>query len=110
MGRWWARLLVERDTRRVVGSSGFVGPPDRDGVVVTGYAVYPEDQRRGYASEAVTALVAWALTQPGVRRVRATIHPTNPASRRVAAKAGLRMVGELRDEQDGDLEVWELDR
>ena len=108
MGRWWARLLVERDTRRVVGSSGFVGPPDRDGVVVTGYAVYPEDQRRGYASEAVTALVAWALAQPAVQRVRATIHPTNHPSRRVAEQAGLKPVGMTHDAKEGDREVWEI--
>jgi ribosomal-protein-alanine N-acetyltransferase len=107
---WWARLLVERETRRVVGSSGFVGPPDADGVVTTGYAVYPADQGRGYAGEAVRALVGWALRQPGVRRVRATIHPTNLPSRRVAEKAGLRLVGRMHDETDGDLDVWETER
>ncbi len=62
------RLLVRRDTGEAVGAAG-VAAPDADGPVEIGYAVYPEQEGRGYATEAARGLVRWALAQPGVRRV-----------------------------------------
>ena len=105
---WWARLLVRRETREAVGSAGFGGRPDTAGTTVVGYSVYPEFQGHGYATEAVRALVGWALAQPGVARVRATIPPWNAPSLRVAEKAGLRRVGTAVDEEAGEVEVWEI--
>ena len=106
---WWARLLIRRQTREAVGSAGFAGAPDATGTVVVGYSVYPEFQGHGYATEAVRALVAWALAQPNVTRVRATIPPGNGPSLRVAEKAGLRRVGTEIDEEVGEVEVWEIE-
>jgi ribosomal-protein-alanine N-acetyltransferase len=105
---WWARLLVRRDTREAVGSAGFAGPPDETGTVTVGYAVYPACQGLGFATEAVRVLVLWALAQPGVARVRATIPPNNAPSRRVAERAGLRPVGTAHDAEAGEVEVWEI--
>ena len=105
---WWSWLLVRRDTDRAVGSVGFGGPPDADGAVVVGYAVYPEFQGQGFATEATRALVAWALAQPGARLVRATIPPENAPSRRVAEGAGLRQVGIGWDDEVGEVLVYEV--
>ena len=105
---WWVRLIVRRETGEAVGSAGLTGGPDAEGTVVAGYAVYEEFQGHGYATEAVRGLVAWALAQPGVARVRATIPPGNAPSRRVAEKAGMRLVGTDRDEEAGEVEVWEI--
>ena len=71
--------------------------------------VYPEFQGRGFATEAVRALVSWAVAQPGVARVRATIPPWNASSLRVAEKAGLRPVGTDVDEEGGEVQVWEAE-
>ena len=105
---WWARLLVRRETREAVGSAGFGGRPDAAGTVTAGYSVYPEFQGHGFATEAVRALVGWALAQPGVARVRATIPPGNAPSLRVAEKAGLRRAGVEVDDEAGEVEVWEI--
>lgn len=107
---WWVRLLVRRDTSEAVGSAGLTGRLDVAGVVVVGYAVYPEFQGHGYATEAVRALVAWALGQPAVAAVRATVPPGNAPSLRVVAKAGFRRVGAIVDDEEGELEVWEIRR
>jgi RimJ/RimL family protein N-acetyltransferase len=105
---WWARLLVVRETGEVAGAAGFTGGPDADGTVTLGYSIYPSCQRQGLASEAAATLVAWALAQPGVRVVRATIPPGHIASERVAENAGLRRTGRLVDDPDeGPVEVWE---
>ena len=107
---WWVRLIVRRDGGEAVGSAGLTGRPDAAGVVVVGYAVYPEFQGHGYATEAVRALVAWALGQPAVAAVRATVPPGNAPSLRVVAKAGFRRAGGIVDDEEGELEVWEIRR
>ena len=58
-----------------------------------GYAVLPQFQRHGYATEIVRALVSWAIGQPGVVRLVAETEWANPASVRVLEKAGFRPVG-----------------
>src|SRR5918999_4098892 len=106
---WWARLLVRRDTGAAVGWAGFTGPPDETGTVTVGYAVYPACRGHGFATEAVRGLVLWALAQPGVARVRATIPPGDAPSRRVAERAGLRPVGTDHDDEAGEVQVWAIE-
>ncbi len=109
--RWSAWLIVERATGAAVGSIGFAATPDAAGTITIGYSIYPSHQRQGMASEAALALVAWALAQPEVRRVRATIAPGHIASERVAASAGLHRTGRIEDDPDeGPVGVWERER
>jgi RimJ/RimL family protein N-acetyltransferase len=84
--------------RELVGSGGFIGPPDASGTVEIGYETAPDHRRLGYASEVAAALVAWALEQPGVTRVIASPAADNVASIRVLEHAGLRRVGSRGDE------------
>ena len=51
---------------------------------------------KGYATEAATAIVNWALSIPSVCRVWATCDTENMASARVLEKAGLSPEGTLR--------------
>lgn len=76
-----------------IGNGGFRGGPDETGTVEIGYAVLEEYQRRGYASEAVEALVAWAFLQRGVRRVIAETYPVLIGSIGVLKKTGFREIG-----------------
>lgn len=107
---WWVWSVARRADRVVVGAVGFGGRPDPDGRVVLGYAVYPEHQRSGYASEAATGLVDWAFRQPGVEIVRATMLPDNTASMRVARKAGLKRRGRMMHRDEGEVVVYEIAR
>jgi RimJ/RimL family protein N-acetyltransferase len=108
---WGPFLIVRPEAGQAVGSAGFSSQPDRDGHRLFGYSVYLSFQGQGIASEAASALVAWALTQPGTRGVRATIPPWHVASQRVAAHAGLRSTGRLAtDPDEGPVEVWERSR
>lgn len=104
---WGARAYIALEGRGVVGMGGFTGPPDERGSVTMGYSVFPECQRRGYASEGARVLADWALSQPGVTRVQATISPHNIASERVAAYAGLHRTNAMEDDPDeGPVVVW----
>jgi len=101
-GPW---LFVLRDTREPVGAGGTQAMGD--GTLFLGYSVWPRHQRRGYASEAVQALCAHGLAQPGVTRIRATIPVGHVASERVAQSAGLRRVGKDFDPDVGEVGVFE---
>lgn len=104
-GRFGIWVVIERETGTVVGDVGFVGPPDEAGAVEIGYSVVPDRRRRGYATEAAAALVAWALAQPGVSAVAARCDRDNGASIRVLERVGFRRIpaagGEIR---------WRLER
>jgi ribosomal-protein-alanine N-acetyltransferase len=87
-------VMIERDSWSVVGDIGFVGPPDGRGTVEVGYSVLPDRRRRGYATEAARAIVAWALTQPGVQVVVAGCDYDNAPSIRILERLGFRRTGE----------------
>lgn len=79
------------------GAAGFKGAADEAGSVELGYGILPEYQRRGYATEAVLGLVAFALAPPRVRTVVGQTLPHLTPSIRVLEKAGFRYVGDGHD-------------
>lgn len=98
---WYGLLADVQPGAWVLGASGgFKGPPE-DGAVEIGYAVLPQFQRQGYATELVVAMTEWALAQPSVERVTAEVMADNQASLRVLAKAGFEPAGE--GEEPGSL-------
>jgi RimJ/RimL family protein N-acetyltransferase len=84
-------VAVARAPRTVVGSAGFIAPPDH-GTIELGYGIHPDHRGSGYATEAAAALIAWGLARPGVRRVIAECDEVNAASSRVLEKAGMRLL------------------
>ena len=99
--------IVERSSGSPVGSCGFKGPPDDDGMVEIAYGIDADHRGRGYAKEAAAGLVEFALGA-GARLVRAHTRPENEASARVLASCGLVFVGEVMDPEDGLVMRWEL--
>ncbi|MDX1662030.1 MAG: GNAT family N-acetyltransferase [Gemmatimonadota bacterium] len=99
---WMVLSKASREPLGVVGVS-----PVEPAVWRVGYSVFPERQRRGYATEAVRIAVAWALGQPGVRTVRATIPAWNLPSIRVAEKIGMAHAGTDVDPEAGEVLVYE---
>ncbi len=95
---WGHRQVVERASGLVVGGIGFFGPP-HGGEAEIGYGIVPSRQGRGYATEALRAMIAMAWADTRVRAVVAGTDPGNVASQRVLEKAGFRQVsaaGEFR--------------
>jgi len=78
----------------VVGSCGLMtrqGP----GVLEIGYWIHSSHAGRGYATAVASCLAEAGLTQPGIDRVQIHHDIDNPASGRVAAKAGFHEVGPI---------------
>jgi RimJ/RimL family protein N-acetyltransferase len=99
--------VVHRDDARVIGSAGFKGAPDEDGVVEIAYGIAPSYEGHGYATESAKALVAFALERVDVTSIRAHTLPENNASGRVLSKSGFHQVGEVEDPEDGLVWRWE---
>lgn len=107
---WWAWVVVRRDSGQAVGCVGLGGPPNEEGAVIMGYATYPGAAGNGFATEAAQGLKEWALAQPGVERVAATIPPWNTQSIRVAEKIGMRQIGTTWDEEVGEVYLYAAER
>jgi aminoglycoside 6'-N-acetyltransferase len=89
----WVQLTVEdRSTGRLIGDVGLAPAEEEPGVIKVGYTIDPAHQGRGYATEAVAALVDYAFDVLGAEIVRAYASSENLPSHRVAEKVGLRLV------------------
>ncbi|MFE2557652.1 GNAT family N-acetyltransferase [Streptomyces sp. NPDC059352] len=82
-----------RETGVSIGGIGFHGPPDELGVATIGYGLTPGARGRGYATEALRALVGIAR-QAGAEGMKGDADLGNPASHRVMEAAGMRRVAE----------------
>ena len=100
-------FIIERARGEVIGTAGFKGPPDREGMVEIAYGVVPSVEGRGYATEAAGALVRFAAGDERVRLIRAHTLPEANASTRVLRKCGFMHVGEVVDPEDGSVWRWE---
>lgn len=103
---WWNWLVVDRETRHAAGSVSFGGKPDAGESVLIGYAMYPEFEGRGYATEAVRAMIAWAFRQPGVKVVRTLAPVWNTPALRVAENVGMHPVAADEDDDIGEVLVY----
>ena len=103
-GGWVQFSVEEHEGGRLVGDVGLCNVDGEPGVVKVGYTIAPAFQGRGYATEAVGALVDYALAVLGADVVRAHASAENEPSLRVAEKVGMRLVERI-EHRDGD-EVW----
>jgi ribosomal-protein-alanine N-acetyltransferase len=102
--------LVDPASHSVIGSLGFKGRPDDDGVVEIAYGLVPGFQGRGLATEATNAGVSFAFLVHAVSRVRAHTRPSICASTRVLEKCGFSFIGPVEDPEDGPVWRWERRR
>jgi RimJ/RimL family protein N-acetyltransferase len=90
-GAYGVYQLVRSGDGLVIGDIGFHGPPNRSGSVTVGYGLAPGARGQGFATEALRAVVAWALAQPEVATVEADTTHANLPSQRVMERAGMRL-------------------
>jgi RimJ/RimL family protein N-acetyltransferase len=101
-------FVVDREQRAIIGTAGFKGPPDADGMVEIAYGIVPSFEGRGYATEAAMALVRFARETADVTLIRAHTLPEANASTRVLTKCGFRHTDDVIDPDDGPVWRWEL--
>lgn len=90
----WA--IAEPGGGEVVGSAGIADIELAAGTGEIVYWVLPGGRGKGLAAEAAVRLTRWAIDELGLHRVRLTHSTGNPASCRVAEKAGFSYEGTMR--------------
>jgi RimJ/RimL family protein N-acetyltransferase len=90
---FWYLLTRSMEKPQVLGICGFKGRPDEVGSVEIGYSVLSQYRQNGYATEAVTRLVAWAFSHQNVTEVCAETLPYLQQSIRVMEKNGFNFTG-----------------
>lgn len=94
---WYAPWsIVRKSDGEFIGDIEFKGAAV-NGAVEIGYGVEAEYEGRGYATEALRGMCAWAFEQSGVTLVEAETAPDNAASRRVLEKCGFVPNGEGKE-------------
>lgn len=86
-----------------VGSLCFMGKPNKNGNVEIGYGLDEGFRGKGYMTEAVRAMIGWALSRKAVSTVTALTDKDNPASHKVLERAGLKLVSETPEGQ-----LWKI--
>ncbi len=102
-GRFGTYQIIRRSDGMVLGDAGFMGPPDATGAISVGCGIAPDVRGRGYATEALIALLAWAREQSGLTCVLADTTRSNNAAQRLLERVGLHRIGE-----DGELLYYML--
>ena len=100
---WYAIWMIELKDGTHIGELSFKGI-DSNGVVEIGYGISMEYEGNGYATEAVSAVVQWAVGQPKVTRIEAETGIDNLASKRVLEKCGFIGTGNIGAE--GPRYIW----
>jgi RimJ/RimL family protein N-acetyltransferase len=98
-GMWVILLSGATEVSGFAGFRRFGSPAAKKELM---YGVVPYLWGRGYASEAVRALLRFGFDELGEERIYARTDPPNVASMRVMEKAGMSYLGR---EYEGDIEV-----
>jgi RimJ/RimL family protein N-acetyltransferase len=92
---WWMAIVADRITGETYGDLALhLGDEERTAEV--GYSFGSAHWGRGYATEALEALVRYLFEDRGVTRVFGMLHPDNPASAMVLERAGFLYEGHLK--------------
>lgn len=92
---WWMATIVEAASDEVVGDLAVNLTWDSRCSEV-GYTLARHQWGKGYAIEAVTAIIEYLFETVGVTRVAGSLHPENPASAMVLERCGLIFEGHTR--------------
>jgi RimJ/RimL family protein N-acetyltransferase len=100
----WVQFTVEERDGVIVGDVGLSPADGEPGVIKVGYTISPRFQSRGYATEAVSALIEYAFETLDADVVRAYAGAENTPSIRVMEKVGMRLMERFQG-SDGE-ETW----
>ena len=91
-----SRAVVRRDSGHVIGTIGFMWYSDTNSAAEIGYSFSRAEWNRGYATEALNAVIRSAFSSLPLNRLEAQHDLRNPASGRVMEKCGMVREGILR--------------
>ncbi|MDX1469378.1 MAG: GNAT family N-acetyltransferase, partial [Acidimicrobiia bacterium] len=92
---WWMAIVESKGSGATLGDLAIFLSFEGQ-VAEIGYTFASEHWGKGYAVEAVAALIDWLFNQADVRRISAMVHPDNVASAQVLERNGFLWEGHTR--------------
>lgn len=96
-------MIVKKDTLEIIGDLGFKGFNYEEGTIDLGYGIIKEERRKGYAEEAATELLKWALSDKVVKEVTASCLIDNVSSINLLKKLNF-----TETKRDDSMVYWSL--
>jgi ribosomal-protein-alanine N-acetyltransferase len=104
--QWYTNWeIILKAEQLAIGGIGFAGLPDESGKSMIGYGLDTRFHGRGYATEALTALIGWGFTNNDLATIIADTPLQNIPSQRVLTKNGF-----VETNRDAELIHWILPR
>ena len=107
---WQGFFFIYPKDGVLVGNGGFYGQPDDSGIVEIGYEIASEYWNRGFATEAVRAMLDFSFSHGEVQVVMAHTLAEKNASNRVLQKVGMKFIVETDDLEQGKIWRWQISR
>ncbi|MFI5135580.1 MAG: GNAT family N-acetyltransferase [Chitinophagales bacterium] len=107
---WWTYLPILKSENKLIGSGGYKGKPDENGIVEFGYEIAVAYRNRGLATEMAKGLIQFAFKSDLVQVVMAHTLAEENASVKVLRKCGLQFINEENDDEAGKVWRWEMGR
>lgn len=107
---WWVYLIIHVPDNMLIGSCGYKGEPDSNGMVEIGYEIIPSYRDKGLGTETAKGLLDHAFQHPSVRKVTAHTLSEENASGHILEKLGFAQIEDINDPDEGLLWRWEISR
>jgi RimJ/RimL family protein N-acetyltransferase len=102
----WIGYLAASE-QKCIGFCAFKAPPEANAVEIA-YAVMPEFEGRGVATQMARRLISIAREHTPNIIIRAQTLPQENTSTAILKKTGFRLIGEVMHEEDGLVWEWRL--
>jgi len=89
--------IISKADNKMVGDLCFVGEPNADGEIEIGYGTYENFRKKGFMTEAVSAMIKWAKKQPNIRTIIASTDKNNVDSFSILQKNNFTKSGETEN-------------
>ena len=107
---WWVYLIIHIPDNMLIGSCGYKGERDANGMVEIGYEIMPSHRMKGLGAETAKGLTDHAFAQPGVHKIVAHTVREENGSVKILEKIGFKQTEDVNDPDEGPLWRWELAR
>ena len=91
-GTWFQFVIMEKVTNQVIGDTGihFLDMDSKNKQVEIGYTLDINFRGKGYAIEALSAIIDYLFSNLNKHRITASVDPTNAASIKLIERLGFR--------------------
>lgn len=96
-------MIIKKETSEIIGDLGFKGFNNKEKNIDLGYGIIKEERRKGYAEEAVSAIIKWAFSNKIVKEITANCFTENVSSINLLNKFNF-----IQLKTENDMIYWNL--